>query len=423
MKKNNVWMTAAAKAAMFLVAALAATWMTGCDRVASFDKAQAAADAGNINFFGFYTGMPMEDAEKLAARHGLQFDVLIPEELLHNDKKSAFWVDMATDEVFTMFFTLKDIRQITKGPSTLNELAQVVANQVGDLEPTGQDAWKYETIDGVSLKIGKSGCRIHDAPRAKKARAQAVPALNEILRADEVRTPGETVAITLPGGAEMAMVWCPPGAFWMGSPVHQEGTGPYAEKQHLVVLTTGFWMAKTEVTQKQWQSVMGNNPSHFKGDDLPVENVSWDDAQEFCRKTGLQLPTEAQWEYACRAGTTGDYGGTGKLADMGWYDEYYYEQDMCGTGSTHPVGQKQPNAWGLYDMHGNVEEWCQDRFGAYPNHAVQDPQGDASGSFRVKRGGSWRNDAWVCRSTWRFDYSPANRSNSLGFRPASSVLP
>jgi formylglycine-generating enzyme required for sulfatase activity len=172
---------------------------------------------------------------------------------------------------------------------------------------------------------------------------------------------------------------------------------------------------------------MGANPSYFKnaGANAPVEGVSWDDAQEYCRKltereraagrlpAGYEysLPTEAQWEYACRAGTTGPYAGNGDLSSMGWYD------DNSGS-TTHPVGQKQANAWGLYDMHGNVWEWCHDWYGSYPGGAVTDPTGASSGSYRVGRGGSWNLDAGFCRSALRIILDPSNRFINLGFRLA-----
>ncbi len=213
------------------------------------------------------------------------------------------------------------------------------------------------------------------------------------------------LTVTLPGGATMEMVWCPPGTFTMGS-----NDGDDDETPHQVTLTKGFWMGKTEVTQAQWESVMGNNPSRFEGDNRPVENVRWNDAQQFCQKTGLQLPTEAQWEYACRAGSTGEYAGTGNLDDMGWYDRNSdYE--------THPVGMKQPNAWGLYDMHGNVWEWCADWCGEYPSGAVTDPQGPWSGEERVARGGSWYCNAEYCTASKRGYFFHSNAYlNHYGFR-------
>ena len=212
--------------------------------------------------------------------------------------------------------------------------------------------------------------------------------------------------MTLPGGAVMEMVWCPPGSFMMGSNDGDSDERPV----HEVTLSKGFWMAKTEVTQAQWQSVMGNNSSDHKGDNLPVENVSWDDCQQFCRTTGLSLPTEAEWEYACWAGSIWMYGGSGILEDMGWYGNNSH-------GETRPVGQKQPNAWGLYDMHGNVWEWCADWHGEYPSGAVTDPWGESSGRFRVLRGGSCKSSAWDCRCEHRFGVPPAHLDSTIGFRP------
>ena len=252
------------------------------------------------------------------------------------------------------------------------------------------------------------------AERARKAHERA----EAERKAAEAAMPkaGDTKTIVLPGGAKMEMVWCPPGEFMMGSPESEMGRKDN-ETQHRVTLTKGFWMAKTPVTQAQWGSVMGNNPAKFKGQDRPVECVSWGDCIEFCRKAGqgLQLPTEAQWEYACRAGTTGAYGGTGRLADMGWY---YVNSGL----KTHPVGQKQPNAWGLYDMHGNVWEWCADCYGDYPNGPVTAPQGASFGSYRLLRGGGWDGDAGGCRSAYRYHFNPSLAYDYLGFRPAR-ILP
>ncbi|MBR0237028.1 MAG: SUMF1/EgtB/PvdO family nonheme iron enzyme [Thermoguttaceae bacterium] len=226
----------------------------------------------------------------------------------------------------------------------------------------------------------------------------------------EGRKAGDRVVKVI-NGVEFAFIWCPAGTFMMGSPSSESGRDN-DETQHQVTLTKGFWMMETEVTQKQWKAVMGNNPSNFKGDDLPVESVSWNDCQEFCKKCtqlGLpvQLPTEAQWEYACRAGTTGAY--SGNLDEMAWYWDN-------SNKTTHSVGTKKPNAWGLYDMHGNVWEWCQDWKADYPSGSVTDPAGPSSGSVRVIRGGSWCYIARFCRSAIRYSSAPDNRDDLLGFR-------
>jgi formylglycine-generating enzyme required for sulfatase activity len=220
------------------------------------------------------------------------------------------------------------------------------------------------------------------------------------------------------GGIEM--VWCPPGEFLMGSPEDEEGRSEYIETQHRVSLTKGFWLAKTECTQGQWESVMGDNPSTFKGMDLPVEQVSWDDVQKYLIKMNTRyalpsgwkwsLPTEAQWEYACRAGTVTAFAGD--LDEMAWYAK------NSGT-KTNPVGTKKANDWGLYDMHGNLAEWCADWYGGYKTGSATDPTGTADGSFRVWRGGAHSGGAAVCRSAARGRISPGFRAHIIGFRPAA----
>ena len=198
------------------------------------------------------------------------------------------------------------------------------------------------------------------------------------------------------------------------------GGNRFGEKPvHEVVLTNDFFMGKYEVTQGQWETVMGENPSYFGGKDRPVERVSWDDVQEFIDKLNdkegrkiYRLPTEAEWEYACRAGTTTEYffgDDEDKLGEYVWYD------DNSGN-KTHPVGKKKPNPWGLYDMYGNVWEWCQDLYGDYPKGKIINPKGPDSGSYRVFRGGSWGHSAVSCRSANRSNWEPDYRYSLLGFR-------
>ena len=193
-----------------------------------------------------------------------------------------------------------------------------------------------------------------------------------------------------------------------------------------MTLTKGFWLGKYEVTQAQWQSVMGENPSKFKGDKRPVENVSWEDCQSFIRRInsqqncGVRLPTEAEWEYACRAGSVGPYGGNGNLDDMGWYWQRAWRRGSVS--KTHPVGQTQANAWGFYDMHGNVYEWCDDWYGDYGS-ATTDPAGPASGVDRVLRGGSWCTFELYCRSANRSRHNPGYRGHDIGFRLCCSAGP
>jgi formylglycine-generating enzyme required for sulfatase activity len=212
----------------------------------------------------------------------------------------------------------------------------------------------------------------------------------------------------------------PAGEFTMGDMI----TAP----PHRVTISHLFFLGATDVTQAQWTAVMGNNPAHFKGDTRPVEMVSWDDTMAFCKKLTEQeqaagrlpavwkfsLPTSAQWEYACRAGTTGDYAG--EVDAMAWYDTN--SDDM-----THPVAQKQPNPWGLYDMHGNVYQWCLDWTGSYTDEAETDPTGPATGSNRVMRGGAWDVGAPQCRSAGRVGDDHRSRFYSLGFRLALVTTP
>ena len=241
------------------------------------------------------------------------------------------------------------------------------------------------------------------------------------------RLAGEEREWQIAPGVMMTFCWCPAGEFLMGSPKTEEGREDlehdedqvHNEDQVHVILTQGFWMAKTEVTQAQWRAVMGSNPSCHKGDDLPVETVSWDDAQEFIKKVNGSgeipkggkacLPTEAQWEYACRAGEKGPFSG-GTIYDVAWCFE--------NSGfKTYPVGTKKPNAWGLHDMHGNVWEWCADWYGEELLGGA-DPSGASSGVFRVNRGGSWRDFAAYCRAAFRYWCNPGTRNSFLGFRPA-----
>lgn len=214
----------------------------------------------------------------------------------------------------------------------------------------------------------------------------------------------------------LAMVLITPGEFTMGD---SEGGPP-----HRVTISRPFFLGATELTQAQWTAMMGSNPSYFKGDTLPAEQVSWDDAMAFCKKLTereradgrlpagweFTLPTEAQWEYACRAGTTGDYAGD--LNATSWYSPN-------SESKTHAVGTKQANAWGLSDMHGNVWEWCADWYASYPGGSVTDPTGTPLGSKRVVRGGGWNGPAGVCRSAYRgYDGGPGFRHGNLGFRLA-----
>ncbi|TES88542.1 MAG: formylglycine-generating enzyme family protein, partial [Desulfobacteraceae bacterium] len=227
-------------------------------------------------------------------------------------------------------------------------------------------------------------------------------------------------------GLGMQFVYIKPGTFIMGSPQIESGRDK-DETVHRVTLTKGFYLQTTELTQWQWEKVMGYNPSYFKacGDNCPMEMVSFEDAQAFIRKINqlegtnkYRLPTEAEWEYACRAGSKMRFcfgNNDNGLSDYAWY---YKNVDNV----THSVATKRPNAWGLYDMHGNVWEWCQDWYGKYPRRSVTDAIGPSSGSNRVNRGGSFTSDARYCRSAERLRYYPGYRSNNLGFRLAKDCF-
>jgi len=230
----------------------------------------------------------------------------------------------------------------------------------------------------------------------------------------------------------MEFVYVPPGTFIKGSPLDEPGRKS-DEKQQWVTLTNGFYMQTTEVTQGQWKAIMGVTPLHLRRctDNCPVERVSWNDAQEFIHKLNklegshnYRLPTEAEWEYAARAGSKTafangdisilDCGYDSILNEIGWY---------CGNSIVyphHPIAQKNPNAWGLYDMHGSVSEWCMDWYGDYPPGSVTDPIGPSIGTERVLRGGGSADDARTCRSANRTSLRPDIIFDYIGFRLVSS---
>jgi formylglycine-generating enzyme required for sulfatase activity len=284
------------------------------------------------------------------------------------------------------------------------------------------------SLSRLDPKTEEPVIRAHDATAQRKL--EALLTLRTQLPAGPP-PPADWVGKTLSvaSAANLPMLWIAPGTFTMGD----ASDGP----AHLVHIARGYWLGRTEVTQAQWQAVMGNNPSEdeFKGPNQPVENVSWDDAMEFCRRVTASersagrvpmgyeytLPTEAEWEYACRAGTTGDYGGNGNLDHMGWYEGN-------SRGKTHDIASKAPNAWGLYDMHGNVWEWCYDLASSYANNEQTDPASlgvesdNTSGSGRVNRGGSWVNTAVNCQSTYRSGGGSGYRGDGLGFRLALSPI-
>jgi formylglycine-generating enzyme required for sulfatase activity len=237
-------------------------------------------------------------------------------------------------------------------------------------------------------------------------------------------------AVQVIADLQLELLWVEPGTFTMGSSADEPERNKAEGPQTRVTLTHGFWLGKTEVTQAQYEAVTGANPSTFKaaGPNAPVERVSWIDAMAFCEKLNAReraagrlpagysytLPTEAQWEYAYRAGTTGIYPVEPNAS--AWFANNSGE-------TTHPVGTKQANAWGFYDMAGNVLEWCFDWYGDYPGGAVNDWSGPSHGYYRMARGGSWRTDAKQGRAAARGGGSAGRLDYTLGFRLALCATP
>ena len=275
-------------------------------------------------------------------------------------------------------------------------------------EKTGKG---YVEVGGKAVKKTKS---VAKSVESKKANPGSLgeglsKALNKALREEE----------DLGNGIKLEMVLIPAGKFMMGSPKKEEG---HYDRQHEVTLTKSFYLGKYEVTQEQWEAVMGENPSRTKGDKLPVTDVSRKDCRKFIKKLNeltkrkYRLPTEAEWEYACRAGTSTAYSFGDKITPK---DANY---DDSGIGKPIEVGSYKPNAFGLYDMHGNVWEWCKDWYGYYPKGAETDPKGPAIGERRVLRGGSFFSAVSRARSSLQFFNSPTLRNSLNGFRLARTAL-
>jgi formylglycine-generating enzyme required for sulfatase activity len=261
------------------------------------------------------------------------------------------------------------------------------------------------------------------------------------LRAPLAAWPAEMTA-TLPGGATMAFIWVPPGSFTMGSPAGEPGRSPAEGPQHRVQITQGFWMGKCEITQGQWESVMGSLPLGGNAGrymNLDPDNaascVGWYQVHDLLDAVNkpfagapFRLPTEAEWEYACRAGATGLWSFGDDASALGEYA--WYGPNVLGVGGNwgQKVGTRKPNPWGLHDMHGNVMEWVQDRYGPYSDAAQVDPTGPTAGPFRVVRGGGYGNSDWQTRCAWREYGAPEGAGGTaVGARlvrtaePASAV--
>jgi formylglycine-generating enzyme required for sulfatase activity len=343
-------------------------------------------------------------------------------------------------------------------PLALILLLALLAQTAPAAEPSPTPSWPLwdgaETVEQYAKKTGLEPTRTLDLGNGIKMEMVLIPAGKFIMGAEEPESPWIGLGILAVGGL-MALVMIamtvtrairerrrPQFSLrWLILLVLALGVTQYGgfrwwrtaeawrnfdfsvSPAHEVTISKPYYLGKFEVTQDQYQQVTGTNPSHFKGRDLPVEGVSWDDAQEFCKKvsekTGLvvRLPTEAEWEHACRAGTRTSYNTGGSEADLdraAWYGNN-------SNGTTHPVGQKVPNAWGTYDMHGNVWEWVQDFYEPYKAEATTDPIGPSEWQYRVLRGGSWYNHPGSCRSADRDAYNPDSRNPDFGFRVVGSL--
>lgn len=251
----------------------------------------------------------------------------------------------------------------------------------------------------------------------KKHKSQSKPTKGGTVKRVTTKASYSNGTLTV-NGIKYNMVWVDGGTFRMGATPEQDSDAYSDEKPVHSVTLSSYYIGKTEVTQALWKVVMGNNPSYFKGDNLPVEDVSWNDCQAFIRKlnslTGqnFRLPTEAEWEFACRGGNNSrgyKYSGSNYIDNVAWY------RDNSG-GKTHSVATKLPNELGIYDMSGNVWEWCSDWKGYYSSGAQIDPKGPYDGSSRVHRGGSWNCVAGICRSFTRDLYGPYGHSGTFGLR-------
>jgi formylglycine-generating enzyme required for sulfatase activity len=292
--------------------------------------------------------------------------------------------------------------------------------------PVGQHSYivacdGYESEEGT-VKLKASAPSNIQITLTKEATAiQSPVAQPTMAQQPVVQTPianSDNITIPVKDGISIDMVRVEAGTFTMGATAEMKNPDDDEKPTHQVTLTNDYYIGKYEVTQALWKAVMGKNPSLFKGDNLPVEQVSWDDCQEFISKlnriTGkiFRLPTEAEWEYAARGGNKSrgyQYSGSNNLLDVAW----------CGDNSgskTRAVGTKQPNELGIYDMSGNVDEWCQDWKGAYSSSSQVNPTGANSGSYRVCRGGSWGCIARICRSSYRYCGTPVSRYTFLGLR-------
>ncbi len=324
----------------------------------------------------------------------------------------------------------KDINQkdLTGARSGRRSRSTMIWDALSSAIPMALDAKKNNEWDMVIATLEGPLKALGDGDHPNRGLAEKLmqQARDAASRGDsDASLNGPTLALDLGNNVKMELVRVAAGTFQMGSPGTEKGRVGN-EIQHAVTISKPYFICKYPVTQAQYEALMGSNPSEFKSPLKPVEMVNWDECHEFCKKlalkTGklLRLPTEAEWEYACRAGTTTPFHfGDNISAEQANYDaNFTYGDGAKGVyrQQTTPVGSFPPNAWGIFDMHGNIWEWCQDWYGPYTAEAATDPKGPDSGKHRVMRGGSWNYRPALCRSATRYWDAPQERSSRRGFR-------
>ena len=350
-----------------------------------------------------YEAFTRTDIDQMMSEHGFQRTGMVSDEQIKElgvmsgaDYICVSTLTKSNDEFYLEAYLINvESAQISNPASQYGELT---GGKLANMFPTCQ-ALAQELIGGIQPNAGNKSSTpsFPNRPSAKSA---------------------DVITITV-GNVSFEMIKVEAGSFTMGC-TSEKGSDCYSDESpyHRVTISQDYYIGKFEVTQELWEAVMGNNPSNWKAFDHPVEMVSWDDAQEFCaelsRMTGkrFRLPTEAEWEYAARGGkksTNAKYSGSSSVSNVAWYT------DNSGS-QTHSVGKLRPNELDIYDMSGNVWEWCQDWFGNYSSASQTDPQGPSSGSYRVLRGGCWYNNARICRVYDRSYVTPGIRRDYIGFR-------
>jgi formylglycine-generating enzyme required for sulfatase activity/serine/threonine protein kinase len=404
------------KSEMRVAEGLSALWLTSEEVAGSADmRTQQQVDANRDA--SSWDPLPSGPRTK-EGRHKTSLSHLwgaVPPGVRRTAIVAAAVMAIALEAVFVQDWSTENIRQQLADVENKHEVTTALVQKVtAENSALKKDlavlTTEKDALAEANTKLRQENAATVDSPTVLKTEDPKV-------------SPNADTPESLTNSIGMKLKLLPAGAFMMGD----ENGEPDEQPVHKVTLSKPFYMGVYEVTNAQWQSVMGSVPSNWKDDDRPVAQVSWEDAQEYCRKLSelpeerkagrmYRLPTEAQWEYACRAGTTTKFSfgeDESLLGDYGWLASN-------SNSETHPVGQKKPNAWGLYDMHGNVWEWCSDWFGNYPDGEVTNPQGPLSGSGRVYRGGCCGDAARLWRSAYRVKNKPSRRYNGVGFRLALS---